>query len=77
MALYQLGDAVPTIDDDAYVAPEATVIGRVVLKARSSVWPGAVIRGTTSRSSWAKPATCRKAPCCIPTRAARSTSATA
>ncbi len=45
MALYQLGDVAPTIDDDAYVAPEATVIGRVQLKARSSVWPGAVIRG--------------------------------
>ena len=29
MALYQLGDVAPTIDNDAYVAPEATVIGRV------------------------------------------------
>lgn len=45
MALYQLGDVAPTIDDDAYVAAEATVIGRVELKARASVWPGAVIRG--------------------------------
>ena len=26
MALYQLGDVAPTIDDDAYVAAEATVI---------------------------------------------------
>ncbi|CAJ0724866.1 MAG: gamma carbonic anhydrase family protein [Ralstonia sp.] len=45
MALYQLGDVAPNIDANAYVAPEATVIGRVELKARASVWPGAVIRG--------------------------------
>ncbi|HEX5611061.1 MAG TPA: gamma carbonic anhydrase family protein [Burkholderiales bacterium] len=45
MALYQLGDDAPTIHDSAFVAPEAAVIGRVTLGARSSVWPGAVLRG--------------------------------
>ncbi|MFJ1254654.1 gamma carbonic anhydrase family protein [Cupriavidus sp. CuC1] len=45
MALYQLGDVAPTIDPDAYVAPEATIIGNVTLKSRASVWPGVVIRG--------------------------------
>ncbi|ALD90216.1 Carbonic anhydrase/acetyltransferase, isoleucine patch superfamily [Cupriavidus gilardii CR3] len=45
MSLYQLGDTAPSIDADAYVAAEATVIGNVTLKARASVWPGAVIRG--------------------------------
>ncbi|QET02202.1 MULTISPECIES: gamma carbonic anhydrase family protein [Cupriavidus] len=45
MALYQLGDLTPIIDDDAYVAKEATIIGNVTLKARASAWPGVVIRG--------------------------------
>ncbi|CAG2127905.1 gamma carbonic anhydrase family protein [Cupriavidus plantarum] len=45
MALYQLGDLTPIIDDEAYVAKEATIIGNVTLKARASAWPGVVIRG--------------------------------
>lgn len=45
MALYQIGELAPTIDSEAYVAPGATVIGNVTLKARASVWPGVVIRG--------------------------------
>jgi carbonic anhydrase/acetyltransferase-like protein (isoleucine patch superfamily) len=45
MAIYQLGADVPVIPTSAYVAAEATVIGRVRLGERSSVWPGAVIRG--------------------------------
>jgi gamma-carbonic anhydrase len=39
-----LGQA-PRIDMMAYVAPQAVVIGDVRLGARSSVWPGAVLRG--------------------------------
>jgi len=35
----------PKIDPTAYVAPGATVIGDVTLGPRSSVWPGAVLRG--------------------------------
>ncbi len=33
------------IDPDAYVHPQATVIGAVRLGAGASVWPGAVLRG--------------------------------
>ncbi|CAA7626959.1 gamma carbonic anhydrase family protein [Magnetospirillum sp. UT-4] len=35
----------PTIADDAFVAPNATVIGDVVIGAGSSVWFGCVVRG--------------------------------
>ncbi|MGA1542285.1 MAG: gamma carbonic anhydrase family protein, partial [Ilumatobacteraceae bacterium] len=45
MPIYALGDVVPTIHPDAYVHPDAVVIGRVRLGAGSSVWPGAVLRG--------------------------------
>jgi carbonic anhydrase/acetyltransferase-like protein (isoleucine patch superfamily) len=38
-------DRGPAIAPDAYVAPGATVLGAVTLKALSSVWPGAVLRG--------------------------------
>lgn len=45
MAIYALGDAVPTIHPDAYVHPEATVIGNVTIGAGSNIWPQAVLRG--------------------------------
>lgn len=45
MPVYRLGAATPRIPASAYVAPGATVIGRVTLGERASVWPGAVIRG--------------------------------
>ncbi len=35
----------PTIAADAFIAPNATVIGDVVIGAQSSVWFGCVIRG--------------------------------
>lgn len=44
MPVYALGDRIPEIDPDAYVHPEATLIGSVVIGPQSSVWPGAVIR---------------------------------
>ncbi|NLY25933.1 MAG: gamma carbonic anhydrase family protein [Alcaligenaceae bacterium] len=44
MTLYRLGDIQPDIHETAFVAPEATLIGQVVLHARTSVWPGVVIR---------------------------------
>ena len=44
MAIYQLGPHVPHVPASAYVAPEATVIGRVRLGEHTSVWPGAVLR---------------------------------
>ncbi|RZS82970.1 carbonic anhydrase/acetyltransferase-like protein (isoleucine patch superfamily) [Motilibacter rhizosphaerae] len=45
MPVYALDDLVPEISPDAYVAPEAVVIGAVRIGAGSSVWPGAVLRG--------------------------------
>ena len=35
----------PTIADDAYIAPTATIIGDVTIEAGASVWYGAVLRG--------------------------------
>ncbi|MCX7271688.1 MAG: gamma carbonic anhydrase family protein [Burkholderiales bacterium] len=45
MAIYQLDQSIPEIDPDAWVADNATVVGRVRLAARSSVWFGATLRG--------------------------------
>ena len=45
MPVYALGDRVPRIHPDAYVHPDATVIGAVTLGAFASVWPQAVLRG--------------------------------
>jgi carbonic anhydrase/acetyltransferase-like protein (isoleucine patch superfamily) len=46
--IYALDDLVPTIDDTAFVHPEAVVIGNVTIGAGSSIWPGAVLRGDNS-----------------------------
>lgn len=45
MTCYALGDVVPRVAADAFVAPGAQVIGQVVLGERASVWFGAVLRG--------------------------------
>jgi carbonic anhydrase/acetyltransferase-like protein (isoleucine patch superfamily) len=45
VAVYALGDQTPSIDPDAYVHPDAIVIGSVTIGPKSSVWPGAVLRG--------------------------------
>ncbi|NUR59663.1 MAG: gamma carbonic anhydrase family protein [Catenulispora sp.] len=45
MAVYAIGDAVPEIHPEAYIHPDATVIGQVSVGAGSTVWPGAVLRG--------------------------------
>jgi carbonic anhydrase/acetyltransferase-like protein (isoleucine patch superfamily) len=45
MPLYALGDQVPQIDPQAYVHPDATVIGNVTIGPESTVWPQAVLRG--------------------------------
>jgi carbonic anhydrase/acetyltransferase-like protein (isoleucine patch superfamily) len=49
MAIYAIGDLVPEIHETAFVHPDATVIGRVVLGPEASVWPQAVIRGDYGR----------------------------
>ncbi|CAN5812964.1 gamma carbonic anhydrase family protein [soil metagenome] len=45
MAVYALGDLEPTIHPEAYIHPDAVIIGAVSIGAHSSVWPGAVLRG--------------------------------
>ena len=45
MPIYALGDAEPQIHPDAYVHPDAVVIGDVRLGEQASVWPCAVLRG--------------------------------
>ena len=44
MAIYAIGDRVPQIHEDAYIHPDATVIGSAIIGPESSVWPHAVIR---------------------------------
>lgn len=45
MPVYALGDQVPDIDPDAFVHPDAVIIGSVTVGAKSSIWPCAVLRG--------------------------------
>lgn len=45
MPIYALGSEQPHIDPTAYVHPDAVIIGAVTIGPRSSVWPGAVLRG--------------------------------
>lgn len=44
MSIYALGELVPDIHPDAYVHPDATVIGAVTIDAGATVWPRAVLR---------------------------------
>ena len=45
MPVYALDEYEPDIHPDAYVHPDAVLIGNVHLAAQASVWPGAVLRG--------------------------------
>ena len=49
MAIYALGDLVPDVAPDAYIHPDATVIGQVTIGSESTVWPQAVLRGDYGR----------------------------
>ncbi|MEP4038758.1 MULTISPECIES: gamma carbonic anhydrase family protein [unclassified Pseudophaeobacter] len=44
MTLYALGNDQPQLDADTWVAPDANLIGKVVLEAGASVWFGCTIR---------------------------------
>jgi len=44
MTLYALGEERPRIHPEAYIHPQAVLIGGIRVGAGSSVWPGAVIR---------------------------------
>jgi carbonic anhydrase/acetyltransferase-like protein (isoleucine patch superfamily) len=43
--LYELDGVRPQLDNGAWAAPTAVLIGRVILRADASVWWGAVLRG--------------------------------
>jgi carbonic anhydrase/acetyltransferase-like protein (isoleucine patch superfamily) len=45
MPIYTLGDKSPQLGQDAWVAPNATLIGDVCLGAGASVWWNATLRG--------------------------------
>ena len=49
MSLYALGDMEPRIDAEAFVHPDCTIIGNVLIGAGSTIWPQAVLRGDQSR----------------------------
>jgi carbonic anhydrase/acetyltransferase-like protein (isoleucine patch superfamily) len=51
MPIYALSGVAPDIDDSAYVADFATVIGNVAIGHGATVWSGAVIRGDNERIS--------------------------
>jgi carbonic anhydrase/acetyltransferase-like protein (isoleucine patch superfamily) len=47
MTAYSLGGVAPTLPEDGeyWIAPDASVIGQVILKRNASIWFGAVARG--------------------------------
>ena len=45
MSILLYKDILPKINDNTFIAPGATVIGRVVIEDGSSVWHNAVLRG--------------------------------
>ncbi len=45
MPIYALGEHLPRIHPEAWVHPDAVVIGRVTIGAGSTIWPTAVLRG--------------------------------
>ena len=49
MTIYQLGADAPQIDASAFVADSATLIGKVTIAARASVWFDVTIRGDNER----------------------------
>ncbi|MFF4585856.1 gamma carbonic anhydrase family protein [Streptomyces sp. NPDC001388] len=44
-----IGGREPKVDEEAFVAPTAAVVGDVTLEAGASVWYGAVVRGDVER----------------------------
>ncbi len=51
MPAYALGDLVPQIDPQSWIAPNATVIGDVQLARNVSIWWNTTVRGDTDRIS--------------------------
>lgn len=49
--IYQLGDLFPTIPKSCFIAPNASVIGNVILGENSSIWFNVVIRADLAQVS--------------------------
>ena len=49
MSITAFGERLPVFGHAAFVHPDATVIGDVVLEDGANVWPGAVLRGDVER----------------------------
>lgn len=47
--IYALGDLRPQIHPSAFIAPDAVIIGDVVIEANASIWFGVVLRGDSGR----------------------------
>lgn len=45
MTLYRLDEHSPKIAPDAWIAPDANVIGNIVVAAKASIWFGSTLRG--------------------------------
>ena len=45
MPLYELDGRRPTIAEDTWIAPDANIIGDVVIEEGASVWFGCTLRG--------------------------------
>lgn len=45
MTIYQLGDDQPELDASCFLADNASLIGKVILRREASVWFSAVLRG--------------------------------
>jgi carbonic anhydrase/acetyltransferase-like protein (isoleucine patch superfamily) len=45
MTLYALGDITPEIAATAWIAPDANVIGRILVEEDAGIWFGATLRG--------------------------------
>ncbi|WP_420555873.1 gamma carbonic anhydrase family protein [Roseovarius sp.] len=45
MPIYALDDVIPQLEDGTWVAPDANIIGKVVLEKNASVWFGCTLRG--------------------------------
>lgn len=51
MSIYSLDGVIPTVDSEAFIAPNATVIGNVTVGKNSSVWFNTVIRADFEKIS--------------------------
>jgi len=47
--IYRLGDKIPIIASDTWVAPDAVLVGDVTVEDAASIWFGAVLRGDNEK----------------------------